>query len=276
MIENPKVSIIIPVYNGSNYLKEAVDSALSQTYKNIEIIVINDGSNDSGITEALAKSYGDSIKYYYKENGGVASALNYGIEVMQGNYFSWLSHDDVYFPEKIQTQIDILKFYTYPVISYSDFEFIDENSKLLKVKKSKSFKKNKFLISLITSHKIHGCTLLIPKECLEKYGIFNEKLKTVQDYELWFRLAQKYEFIYLPKVLIKSRLHKSQGSNKLSLVKVKETNLYYKWAIEILLKEDDKNSRIYLKFIMLFIFFRLILKGYSEASSFAFKKFLKF
>jgi glycosyltransferase involved in cell wall biosynthesis len=76
---NPKVSIIIPVYNGSNFLKEAIDSAIAQTYKNIEIIVINDGSSDNGATEKIAKSYGDKIRYFKKENGGVATALNLGI-----------------------------------------------------------------------------------------------------------------------------------------------------------------------------------------------------
>ena len=74
----PKVSVIIPVYNGSNYMREAIDSALAQTYKNIEIIVVNDGSTDN--TEEIALSYGDKIKYYSKENGGVATALNFAIE----------------------------------------------------------------------------------------------------------------------------------------------------------------------------------------------------
>ena len=99
---------------------------------------------------------------------------------------------------------------------------------------------------------------------------------TVQDYELWFRFAKQYEFVHIPKVLIKSRLHKSQGSYKLNSIKVKETNLYYKWAIEELLKGDNRNSKIYLKFIMLLVFIKSRLKGYDEASSFAFKKFLKF
>ena len=70
---NPKVSIIIPIYNGEKYMNEAIDSALSQTYDNCEIIVINDGSTDH--TEAIAKSYGDKIRYFYKENGGVSTAL---------------------------------------------------------------------------------------------------------------------------------------------------------------------------------------------------------
>ena len=74
-----KVSIIIPVYNGSNYLKEAIESALAQTYDNVEVLVVNDGSNDGGATEQIALSYGERIRYFKKENGGVASALNVGI-----------------------------------------------------------------------------------------------------------------------------------------------------------------------------------------------------
>ena len=106
---NPKVSIIIPVYNGSNYLREAIDSALAQTYKNLEILVINDGSNDKGKTDKIAKSYGNKIRYFKKENGGVATALNLGIKKMTGEYFSWLSHDDLYYPNKVKKQIRFLK-----------------------------------------------------------------------------------------------------------------------------------------------------------------------
>ena len=113
----PLVSIIIPVYNGSNYMREAIDSALAQTYPNIEIIVINDGSNDNGATEKIALGYGEKITYIKKENGGVSSALNAGIEAMHGEYFSWLSHDDKYLPEKIETQVAVL-------IQYQDDDII--------------------------------------------------------------------------------------------------------------------------------------------------------
>lgn len=74
--KTPLVSIIIPVYNGSDYLEEAIESALNQTYKNIEIIVINDGSTDNGATEMIALKYRDQIRYFHKTNGGVSSALN--------------------------------------------------------------------------------------------------------------------------------------------------------------------------------------------------------
>ena len=90
-------------------MREAIDSALKQTYDNIEVIVINDGSEDEGETEKIAFSYGDKIRYYSKSNGGVATALNLGIEKMKGDYFSWLSHDDMYMPEKISNEIEQLQ-----------------------------------------------------------------------------------------------------------------------------------------------------------------------
>ena len=127
---NPKVSIVIPVYNGSNYLREAIDSALAQTYKNIEVIVINDGSNDNGKTDKICKSYGKRIRYFKKENGGVSSALNMGIEKMEGEYFSWLSHDDVYLPRKIETQIKFLasnQLQSEKVILFANYELIDKD-----------------------------------------------------------------------------------------------------------------------------------------------------
>jgi glycosyltransferase involved in cell wall biosynthesis len=98
---NPKVSIIIPVYNWSNYLSEAIESALAQTYKNIEILVINDWSNDNWASEKIALSFGDKINYIYKENGWVATALNLWIEKASWEYISWLSRDNLYYSNKI-------------------------------------------------------------------------------------------------------------------------------------------------------------------------------
>ena len=127
---HPLVSIIIPVYNGSNYLKEAIDSALAQTYDNIEIIVVNDGSNDEGKTEAVALAYGDKIRYFSKPNGGTSTALNVGIRNMRGEYFSWLSHDDQYYKDKIACQIEELsKLENKNTIMMSDLDGIDENYK---------------------------------------------------------------------------------------------------------------------------------------------------
>ena len=106
---SPLVSIVIPAYNASNYLADAINSALAQTYKNIEIIVINDGSKDNGATRTKAESFGDKIRYFEKPNGGSSSALNYGIKQMKGEWFSWLSHDDFYYPSKIEKEVEFLR-----------------------------------------------------------------------------------------------------------------------------------------------------------------------
>lgn len=123
---NPLVSIIIPVYNGANYVAEAIESALNQTYKNIEIIVVNDGSTDE--TEKIVKKYGDKVRYFSKENGGTSTALNVGIKNMKGDYFSWLSHDDMYYPNKIKIQIEELKkLENKDTILMTDHDGINEN-----------------------------------------------------------------------------------------------------------------------------------------------------
>ena len=123
---SPLVSIVIPVYTGANYVAEAIDSALNQTYKNIEIIVVNDGSTDN--TEKIVKSYGDKVRYFCKENGGTSTALNVGIKNMKGEYFSWLSHDDMYYPKKIFYQIEELKkLENKDTIIMTDLDGINEN-----------------------------------------------------------------------------------------------------------------------------------------------------
>lgn len=214
---SPLVSIIIPIYNGSNYMQEAIDSALNQTYKNIEIIVVNDGSKDN--TEEIAKSYGDKIKYFSKENGGVATALNLAIKESKGEYISWLSHDDIYYQNKIERQIhELSKFGNKNIILYSDYIVINKRGKeLYEVELNSSHelrKLNNGLYSVLNGC-LHGCSILIPKNMFTKYGYFNEGLRHIQDYEFWFRIFKNGTPAYhIPEFLIKSRVHKGQDSKK--------------------------------------------------------------
>lgn len=177
----PLVSIVIPVYNGSNYLSEAIDSALSQTYENVEIIVVNDGSPDNGKTEEIAFSYGDKIRYFKKENGGSSSALNFGIKQMHGEWFSWLSHDDLYYPEKIEKQITyIIENSLYrdeninKHIFFTASENVDGNGKCIR-KPSEAYiqamldevngiKNNKYLVADPIKYCFNGCGCLIHTE----------------------------------------------------------------------------------------------------------------
>lgn len=241
-VTDPLISIIIPVYNGVNYLKEAIESALAQTYRHIEIIVINDGSIDE--TENIALSFGEKIQYLKKPNGGVASALNLGISKMRGEYFSWLSHDDLYIPSKIEKQLDILLKQTRKSIIFSGFNIIDKNADFVSSHIIKNWQKyTKFEMVLYTM--IHGCSLLIPKAVFESVGYFDETLRTVQDNHQWLRIAKSdYEFIYIDEPLILSRHHSEQGSIMLKEIQIKEIREFYKWASTYVKDEIEKDEAL--------------------------------
>ena len=231
----PKVSIVIPVFNGANYLTSAIESALEQTYEDKEIIVVDDGSVDDDATKEIAKSYGDKIRYYLKENGGTSSALNFGIKNMNGEYFSWLSHDDVYYPKKIEMQINSLINNVNPYsISGCSYEFINEESKTV-VSNIKMSKYNNSTYLKILSSSINGCSLLIPLICFEKFGMFDENNKTVHDTELWLRFAKcGIPFSFLPNILVQSRLHTKQQTHYLGSIHEEELNEFFLWAIDYL------------------------------------------
>jgi glycosyltransferase involved in cell wall biosynthesis len=200
------------VFNGANYLASAIESALAQTYESIEVIVVNDGSNDGGATEAVALSFRDQIKYYRKPNGHVASALNFGIRHMSGDFFSWLSHDDLYKPEKIALQIAALHERPPNTIAYGDFEILDVATGAITPVRMNPVPPEHFRYHITLDNSLHGCTLLIPKACLDATGPFNEQLRTTQDYDMWFRLARCCRFEYVPGIVVVSRHHPQQGS----------------------------------------------------------------
>lgn len=233
------VSIVIPVYNGESFMREAIDSALVQTYKDIEIIVINDGSTDN--TEEIAKSYGDKIRYYSKENGGVSTALNLALREMNGEYFSWLSHDDVYYPEKISRQIDQLaSFEKENVVLYSNYDFIDEKSRITTTARfSHEMLVSKPEYALLRSA-INGCTLLIPKKAFDEYGFFDENLKCTQDYDMWFRMMKTYDFMHMSEVLVKYRAHSQQDTVKNPRVVSEGNSLWIRMMDG--LSHDQKNK----------------------------------
>jgi len=208
---SPLVSIVIPVFNGSNYLGHAIESALAQTYPHCEVLVVNDGSNDDGQTERLALSYGDRLRYLSKPNGGVASALNLGIAEMRGSLFSWLSHDDLYNPRKIERQVSVMQAGSdTDVIVYSDYRIFADDGQSSDVRLQETAPQG-FRYRLARLSNVNGCTLLIPTKLLREAGGFNEALRTTQDYDLWFRLAKSRPFVHMPEVLVASRFHPRQG-----------------------------------------------------------------
>jgi glycosyltransferase involved in cell wall biosynthesis len=201
-------------------MREAIDSALSQTYENIEVIVVNDGSNDGGATDEIARSYGDRIRYFTKTNGGVSSALNFGIENMCGEYFSWLSHDDVYEVDKVEKQILSLNNYGSDgqTLVYCGASIINEFSQPISGQFVKSnFESNKVytssdvLMQLLKKATFNGCCLLIPKKVFSECGRFDESLRFCQDAVMWYRIfMSNYSLVCIDDLLVKSRVHPRQ------------------------------------------------------------------
>lgn len=229
---SPKISIVIPAYNASNYLSEAIDCALAQTYSNFEIIVVNDGSNDNGATEKVALSYGDKIRYFYKENGGSSSALNTGIANMTGEWFSWLSHDDLYTPDKLEKQVENLRALKLDVtqmskhVFFSAFELIDTNGKIIRhfnnkrakilADKVNSFSHNGYLVAEPTVYNFYGCSCLVHKDVFSQVGNFDEKLRLLNDMDMWYRIyTAGYKIHYIPLPLTKGRIHANQVSKSI-------------------------------------------------------------
>ena len=209
---NPLVSIIIPVYNGEDYICKAIDSAFAQTYENIEIIVVNDGSTDN--TDEIVRLYGDKIRYFTKKNGGVSTALNLGIKNMRGEYFSWLSHDDVYHPEKVKKNVAAISgAKDRKRIVYSDFHQIDKDGERVNTVVIKDICPNadyEYWLTALAHGIIIGCALLIHKSQFKKYGLFDEKLLCAQDYHLFYKMFRNQKLIYINEPLFFSRLHDNQ------------------------------------------------------------------
>lgn len=206
---NPLVSIVIPVYNGENYLCDAIDSALAQTYPNVEVIVVNDGSTDD--TEKLCLSYGDKIRYFKKDNGGVSSALNLGIKKMRGDYFSWLSHDDVYYPNKIERNMDALnQCGDMQAIVFGNWDLLNVNFGDITPIRAENFYEAEQITNsvfpVLFDSMLHICTLLIHKCYFEYLGLFDEKLRYTQDMDFVFRLFRGKRTIFDKEPLMMSRL----------------------------------------------------------------------
>lgn len=200
--------------NGANFLAQAIASALDQSYQDIEIIVVNDGSEDGGATESIARGFGDRITYISQENKGVAGALNTVLRLMTGVYFSWLSHDDLFEPEKTAVQVSILdRSARGRIVLFSDFSWIDETGAVTGVEKLDHAKivchpRRSFYDGLI-----NGCTVLVAREVLMEGGGIEEGFPHTQDYRTWWRLIRRTPFVHVPRPLIRSRQHSRQGSH---------------------------------------------------------------
>ncbi|MBY0159617.1 glycosyltransferase [Cytobacillus oceanisediminis] len=204
----PRVSIVIPFYN-CPFIDKAIESALNQSYKNVEVIVVNDGSTE--YSEKIIP-YMNKIRYIEKANGGTASALNLGIKNSSGDYFAWLSSDDLFCDEKIEKQLAFMREKN-AFISYTNYSTIDiANNYINQIAGENFTNKISFLKNLQKGNHINGCAVMLKMQVFSSIGTFNEKLKFTQDYDFWLRAVQNYEFYYLSEPLVKYRVHDRMGS----------------------------------------------------------------
>ena len=221
----PLVSIVIPVYNGANYMTQAIESALSQTYSNVEVIVINDGSRDDGKTQAIALQYGSKIKYFEKQNGGVSSALNLGIEKMAGEYFSWLSHDDTLGLEYVATQMDCIISQKKDA-SICRVGIIDKESKVLS-------KYHNWNIPFFITDKpyisnliwIYACCILVNKKFFINTNYFNKNFQTCQDIEYTYNVLYYASCAFNNNTQGYRREHETNDSSKEHIIELNKIEL---------------------------------------------------
>jgi glycosyltransferase involved in cell wall biosynthesis len=208
MTSLPKVSVIIPTHNRAHYICEAIDSALAQTYQNVEIVVVDDGSTDD--TRAVLKDYEDKIHYYYQENQGVSAALNFGIEMSSGQYLAFLDDDDIWFPKMLEVQVAYLEVHPDVGMVHADMLIMEEGSGDPRPRKrglSRPIPSGYVFTELIQGNFIMGSTMVVRRSCLDKVGLFDPELRVAEDMDLWLRIAQRFPITYLNRSLGIRRLH---------------------------------------------------------------------
>jgi len=219
----PTISVCIPTYNRKNYLKETLESVFRQTYKDFEVIVLDDGSTDG--TEEMIKGLEFPVKYCWQENRGDAGAKNAAIKMAEGKYVSLLDSDDLLFDDSLARLISKIGDQE-NCIAYGSYIRIDENGKYLGRNKRRQYT-GQITKELFRNIFVHPNGSLFPREIFLKGAKFDESLSVCSDYSLFLDLSTKYEFVALSKPTFKHRRHRSNISgynyqNKMIELKVLE------------------------------------------------------
>ena len=208
------VSIIIPTCDRPGFLKEALQSVLSQTYKNFEIIVINDGGEDVSEDINSLENSGKIIYLRHEDRRGPSAARNTGLKAARGKYIAYLDDDDIYYPNHLETLVVFLERNNYKVAytdSYQVFQTWITDRYVTTDKKitySYDFDRQKFLIS----NYIHIINIVHRREILDEIGLFDEGLETHEDWDMCIRLSQKYDFYHIKAVTAEFRTRDDMSS----------------------------------------------------------------
>ncbi|MFO7665038.1 MAG: glycosyltransferase [Desulfobacterales bacterium] len=239
--KKPTVSVIIPSYNRGWILKEAVDSVLSQEFRDFELIVVDDGSEDN--TSDILYSYGNRIKVIRQKNKGVSSARNKGINSSSGNYIAFLDSDDLWLPKKLSTQVAFFENNSDALICQT------EEIWLKNVKRVNPGKRHKKVSGFFFEKSLELCmvspsAVMMKRSFFDVVGLFDEKLPACEDYDMWLRVNCRYPIYLIDTPLILKRGgHKDQLSGMHSLDKYRIQSII-KLIENSLLSEDQQKLAI--------------------------------
>ncbi|MBN1450055.1 MAG: glycosyltransferase family 2 protein [Anaerolineales bacterium] len=211
-----RISVIIPTYNRVHLLDECVKSVLEQTYHDYEIIVVDDGSTDS--TREIVGQFFGPIRYVYQEHRGVSAARNHGIQLAQGDYITFLDSDDLYLPTKLEKQVRFLDDNPNCGVVYCSYTLFDEiNTLSRRYPATLSGKVYRQFLSQCMLAPVALPTVALRREVLTTCGIFDEKMSSGEDIDLWCRIARHYEFGTIQESLCKIRRHSTNTDNRNNL-----------------------------------------------------------
>ena len=225
MPRNPLVSVVIPTYNNGELAVNAVESALAQTYSPFEVIVIDDGSEDD--TAEKMAAFGDKIRLLKRNHVGAGATRNAGIRTGRGSVIAFLDSDDIWKPDKLGKSVPpLLKDKKIGVV-YTDFEVIDLETGIRQYtpcyRKSGDLHRQIFM----ECRGVSTSTIVTRRDCLRNVGLFDDSLVRCQDWELFIRLAEEYEYYFVPEVLTVRRLHGGGLS-------VESKHLYRKYNLRVI------------------------------------------
>jgi glycosyltransferase involved in cell wall biosynthesis len=234
LMMTPKVSVVIPTYNHARYLRYALESVINQSYPNLEILVVDDGSTDE--TSELVKGFhSDVINYLYKQNGGTPSALNYGLSRATGEYICWLSADDAFRGDKVSQQVALMESDQRLGFSYTSFVVIDANDvEQYQVNSPYYLDKQEMVTKLLEGCFINGSSVMMRGSALKQIGMFDESLPQAHDYDLWFRFLRHFSCGFLEESLLAYRWHgenMSQNPDEMcsAIVRGRALQLFPEW-----------------------------------------------
>jgi glycosyltransferase involved in cell wall biosynthesis len=208
----PLVSVIIPTFNYSEFLPSAVDSALGQTVRDLEVLVIDDGSTDA--TRAVIARFSDHrLTYHYQDNRGLAAARNRGIRLASGKYLAFLDADDLWLPGKLERQLPLLEVGGRLGLVYGGYEVIDARGRVQAVRQPQAIEGDP-LANLLLGNSVSGSatTSVVRAAVFSCVGLFDESLEAAEDWDMWLRIASLFSLGLVKTTVAQIRVHPANMS----------------------------------------------------------------